>query len=436
MIQPTFSQPADLFSWIDCCPTPRSHQPSARIAPDHDKSCDLVDDQRPDRFSDPSSLGPSSSGPPPYPPDDKVDSTRAAVASPGALQNIGSYITGTLDTLSATLDSSNQYIATTLGLHPSLVYTAAAVLLAVPVTMSRYGWSRGSPYASQPGGVPAITEDDYAYITSQDIDDAGLAAPALSAPRRQHSPAATADDDVLLIKHRGVNYPTHFPHGAIDDGRLQVHDVALRAGLMMSLSERETRSLRFVYKGRQLKSPSAPVREYGIRNNSTLMAILPEGGGFGGRADGSDEETVVVNESKSQRKNRRRKEAKKRIDGGDGGDDAASSPRDNTSSAGAKSPSPIPGAAGQKRINELADEFNSKWLPLCNKFIAKPPADPRKRTDEHLRLSETVMQLILLKLDEVEPEGNPDVRQSRKDLTRTVQDVLRQLDVAAGTLDE
>ncbi len=358
------------------------------------------------------------------PPIDKVDSTRAAVASSGALQNIGSYITGTLDSLSATVDSSNQYISATLGLHPSLVYTAAAALVAVPVTMSRYGWSR-SPYSSQPGGVPTVTEDDYAYITSQDLDDAGLG--ASGSAHRQHSPSA--DDDVLLIQNRGVNYPTHFPRHTIGDGKLEVRDVAKRAGLMMGLPEREWRYLKFIYKGRQLKDQSAPVRDYGVRNNSTLMAILPEGGD---RADDSDEEMVVVGESKSQRKNKKRKAAKKR-NAGDG--DSASSPRDSTSNGGAKSPSPGLGAAGQRRIDEIANEFTTKWLPQCKDYTVKPPADARRRVEEHTRLSESILQHVLLKLDEVETEGNPDVRQSRKDLIRNVQDVLKQVDTARGPVD-
>ncbi|TQV91546.1 hypothetical protein V2A60_008489 [Cordyceps javanica] len=359
------------------------------------------------------------------PPDDKVDSTRAAVASSGALHNIGSYITGTLDSLSATLDSSNHYIASTLGLHPSLVYTAAAALVAVPVTMSRYGWSR-SPYSSQPGGVPTVSEDDYAYITSQDLDDHGLGSSASARP--QHSPAA-ADADVLLVKSRGVNYPLHFPRHSIADGKLQVRDIAERARLIMSLSDRELRSLRFIYRGRQLKEPLAPVRDYGVKDNSTLMAVLPD---RNDRADHSDEETVVVNESKSQRKNKRRKAAKKR-NAGDA--DQPSSPNDSASNGGAKSPSPVPGAAGQRRIDEIAADFNAKWLPVCSEYIAKPPADPRKRVDEHTRLSETVLQHVLLKLDEVDTEGNQDVRQSRKDLIHTVQEVLRKMDTARGPVD-
>ncbi|KAM3507881.1 hypothetical protein MY11210_006943 [Beauveria gryllotalpidicola] len=358
------------------------------------------------------------------PPIDKVDSTRAAVASSGALQNIGSYITGTIDSLSATLDSSNQYISSTLGVHPSLIYTAAAALVAVPVTMSRYGWSR-SPFSSQLGGVPTVTDDDYTYITSQDLDEAGLGA---SGNTRQQ-PSPTPDDDVLLIKRGNVTYPTHFPRHSISDGKLQVRDIAERAGLMMSLSERDWRSLKFIYKGSQLKEPSAPVRDYGVRNNCIIMAILPQ---VDDRADGSGDEVTVGNKSKSKRRKFqfRRKAAKKR-NAGDG--DSANSPGDSISTSGTKSPSPspVPGAAGQRLIDDLANQFTTKWLPICKEFIAKPPADANKRKDEHTRLTESVLAQILIKLDEADPEGNPDVRQNRKDTIRRVQEVLKQVDIAA-----
>ncbi|KAJ3473399.1 hypothetical protein NLG97_g10325 [Lecanicillium saksenae] len=104
---------------------------------------------------------------PPYHPSDKVDSTRAAVASSGALQNIGSYITGTIDTLSATLDSSNQYISATLGVPPALIYTtAAAAAVALPVTMSRYGWTSTTMASPRPRATRAASTPPAPTTTS------------------------------------------------------------------------------------------------------------------------------------------------------------------------------------------------------------------------------------------------------------------------------
>ncbi|PKK52752.1 hypothetical protein CI102_2486 [Trichoderma harzianum] len=86
--------------------------------------------------------------------------------------------------------------------------------------------------------------------------------------------------------------------------------------------------------------------------------------------------------------------------------------------------------AAAKQINDLANEFNSNWLPLCRRFIESPPRDAKKRNDEHRRLSESVMQRVILKLDGVDTWGDYELRQRRKELVRQVQNVLNQLDNA------
>lgn len=102
-------------------------------------------------------------------------SSQAAAASSGALQDITSYLNGTLANLSSALHESSKYISETLGLPPGLVYSLAAL---IAVTMSRYGWpfsrDRGSRYGPRLGSVPAVMDDDFSYITSQDLDDGSL----------------------------------------------------------------------------------------------------------------------------------------------------------------------------------------------------------------------------------------------------------------------
>lgn len=342
-----------------------------------------------------------------------MDSRQAVVATSGALENLSAYLNGTL--LASFVQDSNEYISTTLGIPPGVVYSGLAALVALPLTMSRYGWSSRdpvSPYAST-SGAPKVREEDYDYITSQDLEDANLSAP-IDGKRRSryedHEPSA--DDDVLLIKNRGVTYPAHFPAYAIGDGKLQVDDVRQRVGLMMDLSERTVRRIKLLYKGKQLKDATAPVRDYGVKNKSELMAVVPEGDG----ESASEEEMVVVSDDKADGKSKRKR--KKR----------ASKKKDKNSAGEGDSSNDSSGAL--KMLDELSSEFATKWLPLCVKFTASPPADEKKRDDEHRKLSESVLQHVLLRLDGVETEGKPEIRARRKELVGRVQDVLKELDRA------
>lgn len=86
--------------------------------------------------------------------------------------------------------------------------------------------------------------------------------------------------------------------------------------------------------------------------------------------------------------------------------------------------------AAAKQINDLSEEFNSRWLPRCRRFIESPPRGAQERNDEHNRLSGSVMEQILLKLDGVDTQGDAELRQRRKELVRQVQNVLNQLDDA------
>lgn len=345
-----------------------------------------------------------------------MDSRQAAVASSGALQNLSAYLNETLAHLGTTFQGSNEYISETLGVPPSIVYSGLAALVAVPLTMSRYGWSREqiSPYSSMSGSGPAVTDEDFSYITSQDLDDPSLGLPETRPRARSRGGRPDPEDDVLLIKNKGVIYPTQFPAYSIGDGKLRVDDVRSRICVQMSLPQRFANRIKLLYKGRQLKDASAPIREYGVKNKSEVMAVLPEGEAAGSTSE--EEEEVIVDGTKSRR--RKKKKNKK-----------ASDKKDN----GGPSQAPPPAATGAMgKLDELRAEFTNKWLPMCRDFIAAPPADPKKKDEEHRKISESILQAIVLKLDGIETDGNEEIRARRKAQVKETQAILRELDIAAG----
>ncbi|OIW29373.1 BAG domain-containing protein [Coniochaeta ligniaria NRRL 30616] len=330
---------------------------------------------------------------------------------------------------------------------------------------NRFGWStRGalSPFSSNlgpgGGGVPAVTDDDFSYITSEDLESHGL-----DIPRRPHhnvddassghygrsAPQVPEDDDILLIKNKGVTYPEHFPAYSIGDGQVLVRDLQERVQMVMKLSERRARRVRLLYKGRQLKDMDKPVRDYGVKNNSEVLVVLGDVGAEGSSEESSEEIVVVDRGDDANRKkpNKKKRRGKKR--------DAARSPPDSSSNTGlevpfendrrggsssrAESPSVLSGISGAsaaasvsggpiEKLNSIGMHFTAKLLPLCSKFTASPPSDPKKREDEHRRITETVMQQVILKLDEVDTQGEEEARARRKELVRHVQSVLKEMD--------
>ncbi|KAK4082385.1 uncharacterized protein Triagg1_2197 [Trichoderma aggressivum f. europaeum] len=368
----------------------------------------------------------------------KVDSDQPIVASSGALQHIIPYINGTLTNLNAAFQESSEYISGTLGVPPTFVYSGLAALVALPITMSRYGWSlsREQSFGAMSGGVPDVTNEDFSYITAQDLDD-----PRVEYTDTRHYPPrprsrgpSEPEDDILLIKNRGVTYPAHFPAYSIGDGKLYVKDVRDRIGLLMDLSSRTTRRVKLLYKGKQLKESMYPVREYGVKNKSELMAVIPDA--EDDNSGRSDDEMIIVDEprteTKSSKSKGKKKKGKKRSDKSEA--TSPTSPVDSGSNAdAANGVSPAAISAAMKKLDDISDDFHTNWLPLCRNYIESPPKDAKKRDEEHRKLSESVMQQIILKLDGVETEGVDDIRQRRKDLVRRVQEVLKQLDTAKAS---
>ncbi|KKY29557.1 putative bag domain-containing protein [Diaporthe ampelina] len=295
------------------------------------------------------------------------------------------------------------------------------------------------------------------YITSEDLENHGVEGReykrepvdrSRNYTRSTGGPSLVIDeDDILLIKNKGITYPEHFPAYSIGDGKLLVGDVRERAQMVMKLSDRKARKVKLLYKGRQLKIDDEPICEFGVKNNSEILVVLPDGDDDSSTE--SSEEVVVVGskdveggrskKSKSGKKRRSKKKDRSSTSPRDSGHEvprndgpSASRPQSPASGISGGSAAAAPGGPIEK-LNTIKSHFTTQLLPLCLQYTANPPSDPKKRVDEHRRLSETVMQQVLLKLDEVETNGNEDARAKRKELVRMVQDVLKGLDDAKGS---
>ncbi|KAI3325222.1 BAG domain-containing protein [Xylariaceae sp. AK1471] len=389
----------------------------------------------------------------------KVASSQAISATSGAFQNITAllppalqtYLVTTLTHLSDAFTGSNEYLEAR-GASPTAVYSTlvGAAAVALPFLMSRYGWTSTrdglSPFASQANSQdgPHVTDEDFSYITSEDLEH------SLQAPERTYDPvhsrraphhATTEDDDVLLIKNKSVTYTVHFPAYSIGDGRLTVRDVRERAGLLMDLSSRRSSRIKLLYKGRNLKEQDIPIRDYGVKNNSELMAVVPEGRLSDDDESSSTAEEVIVTDPRDDQrpKKRKNKNGKKKPKSrgvremagnlevpGQADDSRRTSPDPSRHPSRVQSPA-VPSGPIEK-LEVIRSHFDAQLLPLCKQLARHPPKDAKKLEDEHRKISETVMQQVLLKLDEVDTGGDPDIRARRKDLVNYVQAVLKDID--------
>ncbi|KAI1260434.1 BAG domain-containing protein [Xylariaceae sp. FL1019] len=390
----------------------------------------------------------------------KVASSQAALASSGAFQNITallppqlqSYVLTTAAHLSDALAVPTEYLLSK-GASTTVVYStlAGATAVALPILMSRYGWPSPreglSPFASHPNSQDGnhVTDDDFDYITSEDIVTYDQhRAPERSYDRhnnRRHDASPMRPNDILYIRHKGAAYELDFPSGCINNGKLYVGDVQERLGLVMDLSSRRASRVKILYKGRHLKEAEIPIRDYGVKPNSELMVVVPEGRITDDEdSSGTPEEVVVLErdertQKKKKNKNGKVKKPKKstrdstanlEVPGQENGDSRRASP--DPSRHPSRVPSPAVPVGPLEKLAAIRSHFEKELLPLCNDFRRQPPKDAKKKEDEHRRISETVMQHVLLKLDEVDTGGDPDIRAKRKDLVNYVQDVLKDID--------
>ncbi|GME27976.1 Apoptosis regulator BCL-2 protein bag [Neofusicoccum parvum] len=351
---------------------------------------------------------------------------------------------------------------------------------------SRFGsWSgRFSPFGRGDTSSAAVSDADFSYITSEDLaasqknlgaspkDDTANSNHISSAPPSGRS-NANGETDILVLKHKRVSYPVHFPRGAIDAGELSVRKIRDAAARKMEVDE--PRRIKLFYKGRQLKDDQQ-ARAVGLRSDfeSEILCVVGEGVPFGssskpgdgygqrdGLGDSSGSESSDDNAGSStpggsrgkSKKNKRRRGGKKHkkvpggsergtpepsggyVGGGAGAEflgvpaSSALPPRPSSSSSNNRLSPPAKAAVTpMEKLQELSSKFHTTLVPLCVQFMNNPPEETAKREFEHKKLTETVLAQVLLKLDAVETQGDEAARAKRKQLVKESNDMLTRLD--------
>ncbi|OAA56548.1 bag domain containing protein [Niveomyces insectorum RCEF 264] len=354
--------------------------------------------------------------------------------------------------------------------------------------MRRYGWSLGgqqlSPFTStlSQDGVPNVTDDDFEYITSEDLNNNRTYEP--QSPVTDHSATGSSyfrppnevdddlndipQDDVLLFRHGHRIAKEFFPAYVIGDGKLLVDDVRDRVQLIYKLSDAQTQRAKLYYKGKLLKDGAQPLCVSGVKNNSEILVTFPAEGdvaspssgdlaGGSSASDGyphppSQHQPAPKKGNKGRRGDRSPPQPAASSSSPSGGLEVPGRGRsDQKKGSSSRAPSAASGVSGMsgasgvsglsaismppalpgspmEKLNNIALHFHTKLQPLCDKFVAQTPTDAKKRGDDHRRISETVMQQVILKLDEVDTGGDDAVRSRRKELVNQVQDALKEMD--------
>ncbi|SZF01451.1 unnamed protein product [Blumeria hordei] len=291
------------------------------------------------------------------------------------------------------------------------------------------GWSRAlwggnrpklSPFGSR-DNPQNVTEEDYSYITSQDLASRERAS---ESPRYSEPSSLQTDCDVLLVKSDGITYPVKFPSRSIADGLLQVKDLKEKTAAIMELREGKIQDMKLLHKGRQLKDDCRPCRDYDLKNHSEILCIFDKTLNQLDISNDLDENLEDKKKKRSRGKKGRKAALKNK--------GSNLSQPDSSASSRPVTPSPPGVHSLMEKLSTISSHFHTKILPLCVQFTASPPDDIKKKDFEHKKLSETIMNEVILKLDAVDTEGSSDAREKRRAIVREVQEVLSSLDKAVG----
>lgn len=309
------------------------------------------------------------------------------------------------------------YLATRSALENTSVLVAILTFLVILMSSwgGRFGsWGgRFSPFGrNPPPGATQVSDSDYSYITSEDLKRAQERSPS---PVESGPPR---DRDVLLLKAKRVTYPVHFAAHAISRGELRIGDVRAQAARE---TDSDVRRIKLLYNGKNLKDDSRSCRAEGLKEGAEIMCVVGEAGAESDSSDSEDDGALdgTAEGETTKRKRVRHKNKKKKGKKSSG----PSTPSQNAPAAPSVPVTPLEKLAAIQRVLQ-------GLLPECVQFTTNPPTDRAKKDFDHKRLGETILAQVLLKLDAVETEGDPDARAKRKELVREAQNVLNSLDEA------
>ncbi|KAK5110086.1 hypothetical protein LTR62_006331 [Meristemomyces frigidus] len=300
---------------------------------------------------------------------------------------------------------------------------------------------RFSPFTrSPPPGNSKVSDADFSYITAEDLrrhGAEGVPVPAGSTiGGYDASGVPPRDTDALIMRNKRKDVTVHFPAYSIDNGNLTIGDVRDMVAKKMGTSD--PRRIKLLYRGKNLKDDSRPAKAEGLRHESELLCTVAESLPSADGSEDDDDEDGIDGEgedggadggaSEARKRRNRGKKSKKRNKRMDAQTSGTSTPslQPNTQQP-SRAPSPKPTTPIGK-IDALRDKLHRDFLPEVRQFLDHPPADRAKKDFDHKRLSETILAQILLKLDAVETEGDPDARAARKELVRETQAYLNELD--------
>ncbi|KAH9827458.1 BCL2-associated athanogene-like protein [Teratosphaeria destructans] len=307
--------------------------------------------------------------------------------------------------------------------NTSLLLALVTFLILGMSWTSRFGKSLGqfSPFTrSPPSGSAKVSDADFSYITADDLRehhaDQGSARQQRPDSPVDHGPPR--DTDVLVLRNKRKDYHVHFPAYSISRGELLVGQVRDQAAKKVgTVDSRRTR---------------------GLRDGAELLLTIADPASTDASEDDDDEELGYDeqtgdgeprkrrNRGKKSKKRNKREEQQTRQQQESGTSTPTLQPPPSQNS---RAPSPKP-TTPMGKLNELREKLG-EFLPQVEAYKRNPPAEKAKREFEHKRLSETILTQVLLKLDGVETEGDPDARAKRKELVKETQAMLADVDAVA-----